>query len=120
MVIRKIKEWIIAAKLERNYTKEEIIAMYFNTVAFGNNAFGIKSAAKTFFNISPDSLVVEQSAVLIGLLKAPSWYNPVRNYSRSINRRNTVLSQMHKYDFIDGWLVIFQDPGGGTTGNLLS
>ena len=100
LVIRKFKEWVIAVKLEKNYTKEEIIAMYLNTVEFGNNAFGIKSASKTFFGVAPKDLSVEQSAVLVGLLKAPSWYSPVRNYERSLKRRNVVLGQMNKYGYL--------------------
>jgi len=99
-VITKIKEWVTAIKLERNYTKNEIIAMYFNTVAFGSNSYGIKSAARIFFNTTADSLKVEQGAVLVGLLKAPTWFSPVRNVERSLKRRNVVLSQMKKYDFI--------------------
>jgi len=99
-VITKLKEWVTAIKLERNYTKNEIIAMYFNTVAFGSNSYGIKSAARIFFNTTADSLKVEQGAVLVGLLKAPTWFSPVRNAERSLKRRNVVLSQMQKYDFI--------------------
>jgi penicillin-binding protein 1A len=94
---RKIKEWIIATKLERNFTKEEIIAMYLNTVDFGNQAYGIKSAAHTFFDCDTDSLKIEQAALLVGVLKGPSYYNPTRNYDRSLNRRNVVLSQMMRY-----------------------
>jgi penicillin-binding protein 1A len=94
---RKIKEWIIATKLERNFTKEEIIAMYLNTVDFGNQAFGIKSAAHTFFDCDTDSLKIEQAALLVGVLKGPSYYNPTRNYDRSLNRRNVVLYQMMRY-----------------------
>jgi penicillin-binding protein 1A len=74
IVVIKLKEWVTAAKLERNYTKDEIIAMYLNTVDFGSHAFGIKSAAKTYFNTSPDSLMVEEAALLVGMLKAPSWF----------------------------------------------
>lgn len=98
VVFRKVKEWIIATKLERNYTKEEIIALYLNTVDFGNQAFGIKSASKIFFDSTTDSLKVEEAAVLVGVLKGPSFYNPIRNYDRSLNRRNVVLSQMLKYN----------------------
>jgi penicillin-binding protein 1A len=98
--ITKIKEWITAIKLEQNYTKEEIIAMYFNTVEFGSNAYGIKSAAHTFFKKTPDSLNIQESAVLVGLLKAPTYYSPVRNPQNSTGRRNTVLSQMYKYSYI--------------------
>ncbi|RLD76768.1 MAG: penicillin-binding protein, partial [Bacteroidetes bacterium] len=99
-VLSKLKEWVIAVKLERNYTKEEILAMYLNTVEFGSQAFGIKSASRTFFNKSPDSLKLEEAAVLVGVLKAPSWYSPIRNTERSRLRRNVVLGQMEKYGFI--------------------
>lgn len=98
--IAKFKEWITAVKLEKNYTKEEILAMYLNIVEFGGNSYGIKSAAKTFFNTTPDSIKVEQAAVLIGLVNAPSRYSPVRNPERSLDRRNFVLSQMYKYEFL--------------------
>jgi penicillin-binding protein 1A len=100
LVISKFKEWVIAVKLERNYTKEEILAMYFNTVDFGSQSFGIKSAARTFFDKSPDSLKIQEAALLVGLVKGPSMFNPVRNPKASLNRRNTVLEQMEKYDFI--------------------
>ena len=100
IVIIKLKEWVTASRLERNYTKEEIIAMYLNTVDFGSHAFGIKSAAKTYFNTFPDSLKAEESAMLVGMLKAPSWYHPVRNPERALLRRNVVLSQMARYGFI--------------------
>jgi penicillin-binding protein 1A len=99
-VMQKIQEWIIAVRLERNYTKEEILAMYLNTVEFGSNAFGIKSASRTFFNKVPANLNVQESAVLIGLLKAPTLYSPVRNPKNSFERRNTVLAQMRKYNFL--------------------
>ncbi len=98
VVFRKLKEWIIAVKLERNFTKEEIVALYLNTVDFGNQAFGIKSASRIYFDTTPDSLKTEQSAMLVGLLKGPSFYNPRRNYDRAVVRRNVVLSQMLKYD----------------------
>jgi len=98
--ISKFKEWITAVKLEKNYTKDEILAMYLNIVEFGGNSYGIKSAAKTFFNTTPDSIKVEQAAVLIGLVNAPSRYSPVRNPERSLDRRNFVLSQMYKYEFL--------------------
>ncbi|HRS53828.1 MAG TPA: PBP1A family penicillin-binding protein [Bacteroidales bacterium] len=99
-VIIKFKEWVTAIKLERNYTKEEIIAMYLNTVDFGSQAFGIKSAAKTYFNKEVDSLKIEESAMLIGLLKAPTYYNPVRNPQNALKRRNVILNQMKRYKFI--------------------
>ena len=98
--VAKLKEWITAVKLEKNYTKNEILSMYLNIVEFGGNSYGIKSAAKTFFNTSPDSIKLEQAAVLVGLVNAPSKYSPVRNPKRSLARRNFVLSQMYKYEFI--------------------
>jgi penicillin-binding protein 1A len=98
--INKFKEWVTAVKLERNYTKDEILIMYLNTVDFGSQSFGIRTAARTFFNTTPDSLNVDQAATLVGVLKAPTWYSPVRNPERSIVRRNVVLSQMRKYDFL--------------------
>ena len=94
---QKVKEWIIAIKLERSYTKEEIINMYFNTVPFSNNAYGIKSASRVYFNTTPNSLNVQQAAVLVGMLKGSTLYNPQRNPQRSLERRNVVLSQMGKY-----------------------
>ncbi|MFQ3576913.1 MAG: transglycosylase domain-containing protein [Cytophagales bacterium] len=99
-LIIKTKEWITAVKLESSYSKREIITMYLNTVDFGSNAYGIKTAAKTFFNTTPDRLNVQQAAVLVGLLKAPSNYSPVMNPENSKNRRNTVLEQMQKYGFL--------------------
>ncbi len=99
-VIQKSKEWIIAVELEKNFTKEEILAMYLNTVDFGGNTFGIKVASRTFFNTTPDSLSVQEAAVLVGLVQAPSYYNPVRNPQNARVRRNVVLSQMQKYDYL--------------------
>jgi penicillin-binding protein 1A len=100
IVFQKLKEWIIAVRLERNYTKQEILAMYLNTVEFGNNAFGIKSAATTYFNKQPSELKMEEAALLVGMLQAPSRYNPVRNVESATFRRNTVIGQMEKYKFI--------------------
>lgn len=100
IVVIKLKEWVTAARLERNYTKDEIIAMYLNTVDFGSHAFGIKSAAKTYFNTQTDELKKEEAAVLVGLLKAPSWYHPVRNPERALGRRQVVLTQMARYNYI--------------------
>lgn len=100
LVFRKFKEWIIAVKLERNYTKEEIIAMYLNTVDFGNQSFGIKSAAKTYFNKAPADLTIDEAALLVGILKAPSFFSPINHPDRAKIRRNTVLSQMLKYNYI--------------------
>jgi penicillin-binding protein 1A len=99
-LINKTKEWITAIKLEENYTKQEILTMYLNTVDFGSNSFGIKVAAKTFFGTSPDSLKTEEAAVLIGLLKAPTSYSPRFNPENSLRRRNVVLAQMAKYRVI--------------------
>ncbi len=101
LAFTKFKEWVIAVKLERNYTKEEILAMYFNTVPFGSMTYGIKSAAKTFFNCSPSELKQEEAAVLVGLVQAPSRLHPVRNRERSRKRRNVVLEQMCKYGYLN-------------------
>ncbi len=101
LVIRKLQEWIIAAKLEKCYTKEEILTMYLNTVEFSDNAFGIKSAARTYFNKPVKELNTEEAAVLVGMLKAPYYYNPRVNPENSRNRRNTVLAQMKKYNKIN-------------------
>jgi penicillin-binding protein 1A len=98
--LSKFKEWVVAIKLERNYTKEEILAMYFNTVDFGNMAFGIKSASMTYFDKDPKDLNIEESAMLVGMLKAPSWYNPIHNTARAMKRREVVLYQMYHYNFI--------------------
>jgi len=98
--VSKFKEWNTSVKLERNYTKNEILVMYLNTVPFGHNTFGIKTACDVFFDTSPDSIRVEQAAVLVGQLKAPTRYSPVRNPERSLQRRNIVLGQMYKYEFL--------------------
>ncbi len=95
-VVQKVKEWIIAVKLERNFTKEEIITLYLNAVPFGNNVYGIRNASRTFFQKEPDRLTVEEAALLVGMLKGNSIYNPVRNPKLALDRRNTVLSQMEK------------------------
>lgn len=100
LVIRKCREWVAAIKVERCYTKQEIIAMYLNTIDFGSQAYGIKSAAWTFFKKTPAELNMEESALLVAVLNAPSWYSPVRNPERATQRRNLVLNQMEKYDFI--------------------
>ena len=97
LVITKFKEWITAVMLEHNYTKEEIISMYFNTVEYGSNAFGIKSAAHTFFNKLPSELTVEEAAMLVGVVNAPTRYSPVSNYDNAIKRRNLVISRMEDY-----------------------
>ena len=96
LVTSKFKEWITALKLEYNYTKEEIAAMYLNTVEYGSNAYGIKSAAHTFFNKDPQNLNVQEAAVLVGVVNAPTRYSPVRNPENALARRNLVLSRMEK------------------------
>lgn len=100
---QKIKEWVIATRLERQYTKDEIIAMYFNIYDFGNNADGIRSAASIYFGKEPHELDLKESAMLVGMFKNSSLYNPRahRNPEGTKNRRNVVLDQMEKYDFID-------------------
>lgn len=93
-VIQKLKEWIIAVKLERNFTKEEIITLYLNAVPFGNNIYGIRNAARTFFQKEPDRLTVEEAALLVGMLKGNTIYNPLRNPKAALERRNVVIGQM--------------------------
>jgi len=100
MLIIKTKEWIVATQLEKAYTKNEILTLYLNTSEFGSNAYGIKTAARTFFNKTPDELDLQEAAVLVGLFKAPTYYSPVYNPDNSLRRRNTVLSQMVKNDFL--------------------
>jgi len=100
LIVDKTKEWIVAVILERNYSKKEIISMYLNTIDFGSNSFGIKVAAKTFFNKTPDSLNIQESAMLVGLVQAPTRHSPVLNPDNAFERRNVVLGQMNKYDFI--------------------
>lgn len=99
-LIQKVKEWIIAIKLERQYTKNEIIAMYFNVYDFNNYAIGIRSASKTYFNKEPKDLTIDESAILVGMFKNSSLYNPVRNPQGVKNRRNVVLGQMLKAKII--------------------
>jgi penicillin-binding protein 1A len=100
MAVSKVKEWITAVKLEKSYTKEEIIALYFNTVEFGSNAFGIRSASNTYFGTTPDSLNIQEAAMLVGMLKAPTNYNPKLHPQAAINRRNTVLYQMKRNKYL--------------------
>ena len=99
-ITQKMKEWVIATRLERNYTKEEIIAMYMNIYDFNYNADGIRSAAKIYFGKEPRDLKTEESAVLVGMLKNSSLYNPLRRPELVLNRRNTVLAQMAKYEYL--------------------
>ncbi len=100
LLVSKLKEWITAVMLEHNYTKEEIVAMYLNTVEYGSNAFGIKSAARTFFNKTPGELSPEEAAMLVGVVNAPTRYSPVRNPERALARRNTVLSRMRSAGYL--------------------
>ena len=99
-VLQKFKEWVLAVQLERQYTKKEIIAMYFNIYDFGYSADGVKSAAKIYFNTTPMALSIEQSATLVGMLKNSSLFNPLRRPERVEKRRNVVLSQMKRNGFI--------------------
>lgn len=94
LLIMKTKEWITAVKLEATFSKEEILTMYANTVDFGSNAFGIKTACKTYFNTTPQNLTAEQAAVLVGMLKATTYYNPRLHPENSLSRRNVVLNNM--------------------------
>lgn len=96
----KLKEWIVAIKLERNFTKEEIITLYLNTVGYSENVYGIKNASRTFFNKNPDRLSVEEAAILVGMLKGNTVYNPRRNPKAALARRNTVISQMEKNGYL--------------------
>lgn len=101
MPINKIREMIIARRLERTYEKEELLNLYLNTVPFSENVYGVKVAAQRFFNTSPKDLKIEEAAVLVGMLKATSYYNPKRYPERAFERRNTVLSQMKKYNYLE-------------------
>lgn len=98
--IEKLKEWIIAIKLERNFTKQEILALYLNEVPFGDNVYGIRNASRTFFQKEPDRLTVDEAAILIGMLKGNTLYNPRRNPKMAIDRRNTVINQMVKNNYL--------------------
>jgi penicillin-binding protein 1A len=100
LVVRKIKEWIIATRLEKLYTKEEILSLYLNKFDFLNLAVGIKSASQIYFNRSQDSLKIEQAAMLVGMAKNPAYFNPIRYPERTQQRRNVVLSQMVKYKYL--------------------
>ncbi|MBC7654507.1 MAG: penicillin-binding protein [Oligoflexus sp.] len=99
-LVSKFKEWLTAFKIESNYKKNDIITMYLNTVPFGNNSYGINTAAKHYFNKSVSDIDVDEAAMLVGMLKATSTYNPIKNPESAIKRRNIVLSQMNKYKFL--------------------
>jgi penicillin-binding protein 1A len=98
--IQKLKEWIIAVKLERNFTKQEIIALYLNTVPYSDNVYGIRNASRTFFSKEPDRLNVDEAAVLIGMLKGTGTFNPRTNYKASFNIRNSILDQMVESEYL--------------------
>ena len=98
--VNKVREIILAYRLERTFSKEEILTLYLNTVSFGENIFGIESAASRYFNKKVEQLKIEESAVLIGMLKAPSYYHPVLHPENARNRRNIVLDQMEKYKYL--------------------
>jgi penicillin-binding protein 1A len=99
-LVSKFKEWLTAYKLEANYSKNDIITMYLNTVPFGNNSYGINTAAKHYFNKSVSDINVDEAALLVGMLKATSTYNPIRNPDKAVERRNVVLAQMNKYGYL--------------------
>ncbi|MGK0324497.1 MAG: penicillin-binding protein 1A, partial [Psychroserpens sp.] len=101
-LFQKVREWVIAIRLERQYTKQEIIAMYFNIYDFGNNGDGIRSASRIYFGKEPINLTMKESAMLVGMFKNSSLYNPIpsRNPEGVKNRRNVVLAQMYKYEYI--------------------
>ena len=99
--ISKFKEWITAVKLERNYTKDEILTMYLNAIFYGSNAYGIRAASNTFFGKHPSQLTVEESAMLIGVVNKPTRYNPTINFEAALSRRNHVLNQMNKYGYLE-------------------
>lgn len=118
---QKLKELIVAVKLERNYTKEEIITMYLNTVDFGNNSFGIKAASRTYFNTTPAKLTPEQAATLVGILKGTSLYSPTRNPERSLARRNLILQKMVEEGFLqEGEVESLKQKGLGLNYNPTS
>lgn len=100
LVIRKLQEWVTATKLEYNYSKDEIIAMYLNTVFFGHNAYGVKKATETFFGKEPDEITIEEAALLAGVVNAPTKFSPKRHPDNAKNRRNLVLKRMESCDYI--------------------
>lgn len=99
-IVAKLKEWLTAVKLESNYSKNDIITMYLNTVSFGNNAYGIKTASRIYFDKQASELDIPESALLVGMLKGTTMYNPIKNPERSLERRNVALGQMNKYGYI--------------------
>ncbi|MGY3052064.1 penicillin-binding protein 1A [Pedobacter sp. UYEF25] len=111
-VIFKFKEWMTAVKLEANYSKNDIITMYLNTVSFGNNTYGIKTASRIYFDREPKNLKIEESALLVGMLKGTTLYNPTKNPKNAFNRRNVVFTQMNKYHYlsIDSLAMLKKEP----------
>ena len=101
LTLSKFREWVIAVKLERNYSKEELLSMYLNTVSFSSTAYGIKAASREFFNKSADSLKIEEAAMLVAMLKANTKFSPVRNPERAMLRRNDVLEKMYEHNYIN-------------------
>ncbi|MFA6277175.1 MAG: transglycosylase domain-containing protein [Pedobacter sp.] len=99
-LVSKLKEWMTALKLESNYSKNDIITMYLNTVSFGNNTYGIKTASRIYFDKEAKELSTNEAALLVGMLKGTSFYNPLKYPERTLDRRNTVLSQMNKYKYL--------------------
>lgn len=121
LVLMKFKEWVLAAKLERRFTKKEILTLYFNTVSFGSNSFGIKIASKTYFSKEPAELSIDEAALMIALLRGPSFYNPRRHPERAMSRRNVVLKQMAKAGYItkDEYEALAEKPIDMTNYQLL-
>ena len=111
-LISKLKEWVTALKLEANYSKNDIITMYLNTVSFGNNTYGIKTASRIYFDKEAKDLSTTEAAMLVGMLKGPSLYNPLKNPEKSLARRNVVLNQMTKYNYLskDSLLMLTKMP----------
>ncbi|MCF8371305.1 MAG: transglycosylase domain-containing protein [Bacteroidales bacterium] len=101
LIIRKLREWVIAVKLERSYTKDEIITLYLNKFDFNNLAVGIKTASRVYFKSTPDSLKIQEAAMLVGMAKNPSLFNPLRRPDTTLHRRNVVLAQMLKYGYLE-------------------
>jgi penicillin-binding protein 1A len=100
MPVNKFREMITAQRLEKIYTKEELLNLYLNTVPFGGTIYGINVASQTFYGKKPTKLSIAEAALLVGMLKGPSLYNPVNHPERALKRRNTVLSQMVKYNYL--------------------
>ena len=111
-IVFKLKEWMTAVKLESNYPKNDIITMYLNTVSFGNNTYGIKTASRIYFDKEAKDLSTTDAALLVGMLKGTSLYNPTKNPERALVRRNTVLSQMNKYNYLskDSLTLLSKEP----------